>query len=219
MTPPRFDRLAPHYEWIEKLTYGGLLQWCRTAFLGELGPVAWVLVLGEGNGRFLKAFLETNTTAMVDVVEASPAMVELAKRRISILPGALERVNWIIADARRFEPTHEAYDLVVTNFFLDCFPPIVLSSLVECLALGLRPGGRWLVGDFRCPPRGLFRKLASQAVLRLMYAAFTLVTRIPAARLTDPAPSLSACGLEMIAERSRLGGFLSSRLWRRNNRI
>ena len=31
-----FDRLAPHYDWMELIVAGGLLQRCRLAWLGEL---------------------------------------------------------------------------------------------------------------------------------------------------------------------------------------
>ena len=78
MTPPRFDWLAPHYAWVETLTFGGRLHACRTALLGGVADARRVLVLGEGDGRFLAAFLASNPVATVDVMDASPAMVRSA---------------------------------------------------------------------------------------------------------------------------------------------
>ena len=46
MTRPRFDWLAPHYAWVEAATFGRLLDWCRTALVGELAEV-----IGPGRVR------------------------------------------------------------------------------------------------------------------------------------------------------------------------
>ncbi len=214
MTPPRFDWLAPHYAWIEAATYGGLLHWCRTALLGELTDARRVLIFGEGDGRFVSAFLAANPVAVVDVVDASAAMVAQARRRVARPPAAADRVHWHVADARRFALSAAPYDLVVTNFFLDCFPAPDLAVLVPRLTAALAPGGRWLVGDFALPAGGPAR-LAAHAALAAMYAAFHLTTRIPARRLVDPAPLLRGAGMELVREERRLRGFLTASLWRK----
>jgi SAM-dependent methyltransferase len=212
VTRPQFW-LAPHYAWVEAATYGGLLQWCRTALVGELTDPRRVLDLGEGDGRFVSAFLSANPDAAVDVVDASPAMVALARHRVAGLPGA-DRVNWHVADARRVELLAGAYDLIVTNFFLDCFPASELEPLVARLAHSLAPGGRWLVGDFALPESRVGR-LAARLALAAMYGFFALTTRIPAHRLADPRQMLRSQGLTREREVRRLGGFLTSSLWRR----
>lgn len=214
MTPPRFDWLAPHYAWIEAVTFGGLLHWCRTALVGELTDARRVLVLGEGDGRFLAAFLAANRDATVDVVDASPAMIALARRRVAAVPGAAARVRWHAADARRISPPGAPHDLIVTNFFLDCFPPPELGPLIARLADGLTAGGRWLVGDFALPA-GRFHRLPARAALAVMYAGFFLTTRIPAHDLVDPGPFLRSHGLVLEREERRLGGFLAAGLWRK----
>jgi len=211
VTPPRFDWLAPHYAWVEAVTFGGLLQWCRTALLNDVADARRVLVLGEGDGRFLAAFLAANRGATVDVVDISAGMIARARRRVA----NDRRVRWYVADGRRIEPPAGAFDLVVTNFWLDCFPAADLARLIPRIAAGLAPGGRWLVGDFALPPDGSVRRAAARAALAGMYAAFRLTTRIPAGRLADPAPALRAAGLEVVREERRLDGFLTATLWRR----
>lgn len=214
MTPPGFDRLAPHYAALEAVAFGGRLHACRTALLADATAARRVLVLGEGDGRFLADFLAVNPDACVDVVDASPAMVALARRRVAGRPGAADRVRWHVADARQFAPPGPPYDLVVTNFFLDCFPAGELEPLVAGLAASLSPGGRWIVGDFRIPD-GRARRLAARAALAVMYAFFKLATRLPAGRLVDPGPALRAEGLALVREKRRLGGFLVASLWER----
>jgi SAM-dependent methyltransferase len=174
-----------------------------------------VLILGEGDGRFLAAFLVANTGAVVDVVDASPGMVALARRRVAAVPGTAGRVRWHVADARRISFPNPPYDLVVTNFFLDCFPAAELARLVPRLAGGLASGGRWLVGDFAVPGGRAAGRLAARVTLAGMYAAFHLTTRIPALRLADPGPLLREAGLAVEREERRLGGFLTATLWRR----
>ena len=142
MTPPRFDGLAPHYSWIEKVAFGGMLQWCRTALVSDLADARRVLILGEGDGRFVQAFLAHNPAASVHVVDGSPRMIALACHR-----AGCERVTWQVADARAVEPPRAEYDLIVTNFFLDCFGPDDLARLIPRVAVALQPGGRWLVAD------------------------------------------------------------------------
>lgn len=207
MTPPRFDALAPHYSWIEAVAFGGLLQWCRTALVGDLADARRVLVLGEGDGRFVRAFLAHNPEATVHVVDASPSMVALARRR-----AGCGRVTWEVADARAVEYPRAEYDLIVTNFFLDCFGPGDLARLIPRVAAALRPGGRWLLGDFRVPA-GRMAGAAARVLLAVMYGFFRIAARIPAAHLVDPRPLLLACGLTPLRAERRLGGFLTSELW------
>ncbi len=97
-------------------------------------------------------------------------------------------MRWHLADGRRFEPPAAAFDLIVTNFWLDCFPAADLAVMVPRLVGGLAPCGRWLVGDFALPSGGLVRRAdRPRARVAGMYAVFRLTTRIPAGRLADPA--------------------------------
>ncbi len=209
VTPrPNFDALAPHYRWLEVVSFGPLLQWCRVALLPHMLAARRALVLGDGNGRFLAELLAANPVVVVDAVDISPAMVELARRRV----GNAGRVRFHAADARRAIFSPAGYDLIVTNFFLDCFPQQELEDLIPRLAAALEPRGRWAVADFRLPERG-WPRWAGRAALAAMYAFFKLVTRLPAGRLVDPDPLLRQCGLTLDREDSRLRGFLSARLW------
>jgi SAM-dependent methyltransferase len=208
MPRPNFDALARHYRWIEAITFGPLLQWCRTALMPQMLTTQRALILGDGNGRFLAELLAANSSVGVDAIDISPAMAALARQRI----GDTSRVHFHVVDARLASFPVGSYDLIVTNFFLDCFGPHDLERLIPSLAATLEPGGRWVVGDFRLPARG-WRRIAGRAALAAMYAFFRLATRLPAQQLVDPDPILRGAGLRLDAEKSRLGGFLSARLW------
>jgi SAM-dependent methyltransferase len=212
---PSFDRLAPAYETLERLTFGGLLHACRTAHLGRLGACRRALVMGDGDGRFLSALLLAHPEICVDSLDISPGMIALARRRVARIPGALNRVRFVVADARAGPLPATGYDLVVTNFFLDCFPPADLAPVIARTADACAPGAVWVDGDFRLPAAGPARPVA-RALLAAMYAFFRLTTRLPARRLTDPAPLLARAGFVLVDEVTRLRGFLSARLLQRH---
>lgn len=214
MTPRRsgFDALAPHYWWLERLSFGGLLQWCRTAHLPRLTGCRRALVVGDGDGRFLAAFLRANPEARIDCLDISPGMVALARRRLG--PGERPRVRFAVGDVRSGPLPGDGYDLVVTNFLLDCFPAPELAEVVARLAAASAPGALWAVGDFALPALG-WRRLAARAALAVMYGFFRAAAGLNASELIDPSPLLRGHGFAREAESTRLAGFLSATLWRR----
>ena len=213
MTPrPSFDLLASVYQPLERLTYGHLLHRCRTAHLDRVCDRRRALILGDGDGRFLADLLRMNPTITVDSVDISPGMLAAARRRARGVPGGAERARFVAADTRTDPLPGTGYDLVVTNFFLDCFRPAELAVVVGRAADACAPGAMWIDGDFRLPAAGWARP-AARLALAAMYAFFRLTTRLPTGRLTDPAPLLTECGFRLDAETAWLKGFLSSRLW------
>ncbi len=208
-----FDRLARDYWWLEAASFGPLLHRCRTAHLSRLADRRRALVVGDGDGRFLAALLRANPHVTVDALDVSPGMTALARRRTRFAAG---RMRFTVGDVRTAPLPTAGYDLVVTNFLLDCFPPDQLAGVVDKLAAAAGPGAAWLVGDFAVPP-GRWRGRAGRLALAVMYAFFRLTARLPAAALADPTPLLSARGFVPAAEANWLGGFLVSRVWVRAN--
>lgn len=207
-----FDLLAPHYFWLEYFSFGGLLRRTRAALLPNLAGCRRVLILGEGDGRFLEAFLLANPTAMVDCLDLSPGMTSLALARIKKIPAAESRVHFHLGDARQWNFPQAHYDLLVANFFLDCFCQPELAQLLERLAIALAPGGKLLVGDFHWP-EGRLARAPARLALNLMYGFFKLFTGISAGKLVDPGPGLQALGFTRARQVDFLGGFLRSSLW------
>jgi ubiquinone/menaquinone biosynthesis C-methylase UbiE len=206
-----FDSLAAFYHTIERMVFGANLHQCRVAWLPRVADCRRVLVLGEGDGRFLAEFLPACPLAKVEVCDFSHGMVALTRQRVRDDP----RVTFHVGDARTLDFPSGHYDLVVTNFFLDCFPAEQLEPLIRRLSDTLSPGGRWIVGDFRCEGTGAGRTRAA-CKLAVMYAFFRLTTRLPAKSLADPNPFLLANGLERVEEVTWQGGFLSAALWQRS---
>ena len=209
-----FDLLARPYRWLEYLSFGPLLNRTRLEFLPRLRAARRALILGDGDGRFLARLLSDNPVVVVDAVDSSPRMLQLAARRARRI-GAAGRVDFHQADANFFvAPSHDPdlgdYDLIVTHFFLDCFYPAELATLLPSLTRCLRPGALWLISDFAIPPRHPF---FARLLVGTLYRAFGLLTGLPVRKLPDYSPVLRRLGFVLLERRSRLAGMLASELW------
>jgi SAM-dependent methyltransferase len=189
------DRIAPWYRWLEYAAFGGALRRRREALLFELGNPQKVLVLGDGDGRFLQLFVALYPEARVDAVDVSVGMSELARSRV-----ASDRVTFHVADARDF-PCGE-YDLVAAHFFFDCFDEAELRALVSRFS-----AKQFLISEFR-------RTWWSGPLLAGLYLFFRIASGLETRRLTDHRPMLEGCGYRLDLEENALGGLLASELWR-----
>ena len=210
-----FDRLAPHYRWMEWVLAGEKLQRCRTAFVRGIPAPRRVLLLGEGNGRCLVELMRAHPGARFTCVDGSGRMLERARARVRAKGLAGGRVEFIHADVFRWRAPSEQFDLLVTHFFLDCFRADQMKEVVSHLAAAAAPGARWLVADF-CEPASGVSRWRARVILRAMYFFFRRVTRLPASRLTPPDEFLRGGGFVLRERRLSEWGLLHSDLWQRS---
>ena len=205
-----FDRIAPHYRWLETLAFGRQLQEARLTFVRQIAPPRQVLIAGEGNGRFLGQFVRVHPAATIDCIESSARMISLARQRTGAAP-----VNFIQADLRDLPLAANHYDLIVTHFFLDCLCGPVLHEVVQKLASSATTRAEWLLADFRLPRSG-WRHLHAQVWLDAMYRFFRLTTGLETGRLEDPSQLLKATGFACLEQRRWRFGLIKSEHWRRS---
>jgi ubiquinone/menaquinone biosynthesis C-methylase UbiE len=209
-----FDRIAPHYRWLETVSFGNALQRARTFWVQEIPWPHRALICGQGNGRFLCELLRIHPGIEVDCVDASAGMLNLARHRVLCsCPGSLPRVHFVHSDVLKWKPTG-TYDLFVTHFFFDCFPRSDVKSIAAKLALAAAPKAVWLVADFVVPASGVVDRLLARVWLRAMYLFFWFAASIAADDLIDPTPYLEANGFIRAARTLSLGGMLKSDLFR-----
>ena len=209
-----FDRLAPHYRWMEFILTGEKLQRCRLAWLNEVRNCREVLIVGEGPGRFLPLCVRELPAARIVCVDASRAMLDRARASLSRAGGDGQRVEFVHAAVPEWQPPAATFDLIVTHFFLDCFPEPMLTQVVASLARAAKPAARWLVADFQIPPSGVSR-LRAKLILALAYQFFRGVTNLPAKRLESPDAALAHHGFRLQGRREFNFGLLRSDLWAR----
>ena len=209
-----FDSIAPIYGLLETVTAGPAVQRCRTAFLSSLENASHVLLLGEGNGRFLVELLKRWPDKRVTVIDSSARMLRILERRLirnGIDPASVERVH---TDVRDWNPPSSRFDAIVANFFLDCFRPIELQTPIHSVSRAAKPNAIWLVADFRHPSQAL-RGLRAAIILGVMYRFFRITTRLDAQRLTPPDRHLEDAGFSLRERQNRDWGLLHADVWHR----
>jgi ubiquinone/menaquinone biosynthesis C-methylase UbiE len=172
------------------------------------------LIVGEGNGRFLAECHRKWPPANIVCVDASERMLQLSRRRVSGREEAGGTIEFVHANALAWEAPSARFDVIVTHFFLDCFPPEDLRQLLSRLARAASRRAHWLLADFQIPEAG-WRRRRAILIHRLMYLFFRVVTRLPARSLTTPDPMLVEHGFELRQRRVSDWGLLRTDLWQR----
>lgn len=209
-----FDAIAPWYRTLERIAFGDDLQRCRVACLSEIAAPRRVLILGEGDGRFLLELLRLHPEVEVDCIDASERMLQLARKRIEEeCSDGVGRVRFRNQDITSWSPLEREYDLVVTHFVLDCFPASALTSIIQKLARAATNDATWLLADFCVPGEGMSRHRA-RAWLTAMYLFFRITARTQATELVDSTPFLRAEGFSLAQQQLFRHGMLKSELWR-----
>ena len=211
-----FDRIARSYRLLETITFGQSLQRARVLWIDEIPRPKRALVLGEGNGRFLCELLRVHPKIDIDCVDASARMLSLAGKRASRNHAeSWPCVQFIQADILQWSPRN-SYDLIVTHFFLDCFPRDEVKAIVDKLAGAATPGAIWLLADFTIPPAGIFSRMHAKLLLRMMYLFFRCAAGIAAKGLVDPSPYLEANSFVSMSRQSSRAAMVKSELWQRS---
>jgi ubiquinone/menaquinone biosynthesis C-methylase UbiE len=210
-----FDTLAPWYRTLEWIAFGDDLQRCRVAFLREIAAPRRVLIVGEGNGRFLCEWLRLHPGVEVDCVDASRRMLRLARKRVDReLPDRVECVRFLHQDITSWTAPEHYYDVVVTHFVLDCFPEGALAGIIKTLARAATADANWLLADF-CAPRNEWARLRARGWLALMYLFFRVTARIEARELVDPTPFMQGEEFALVRQHLFQKGMLKSEMWSR----
>jgi len=198
------DWIAPHYWWIEKLGMGRTLGRRRRWFLPSLKNSRRALVLGDGDGRFLRELLRQNPVVYAAYVDLSSRMLKLARHKAGV-----DRVAYKRADARTLEFAPGEYDLIATHFFFDCFGQHELEALISRIAAAATPGARWVVSEF-CTT-----SIPARLLVRVLYLFFRITTGLKNQSLVDHRPILNAQGFRLIDASQSRGGLVVSELWER----
>ncbi len=93
------------------------------------------LILGDGDGRFLKQLMKAYPQLQIDCVEISGGMVAEMRNRA----GSSKIVQVIHDNALRFDFPQRHYDIVFAHFFLDCFETVRVGRLVARVSQTLKP--------------------------------------------------------------------------------
>ncbi|MGB0371373.1 MAG: class I SAM-dependent methyltransferase [Opitutales bacterium] len=206
----RFGRLTAVYRLLERLWMGDGLEQMRLCFLEkpELQRARKILILGEGDGRFLKAAMGRLPNARFTVVDMSEKMLERARTRLN--GDELRRVEFVCADALQWTFERDLVDGLVLHCFLDCFDAETLKAHLPRWLATVVPGGWVWIGDF-VEPSGLGLRWLR---LRVLYGFFGFITGIQARRVYDVAHIMRESGFGQVVRESVARGVCASTLYK-----
>jgi ubiquinone/menaquinone biosynthesis C-methylase UbiE len=208
-----FDLLAPHYRWMEAVLAGNKLQRCRTHWLDSVTHCRNALLVGEGNGRFLAECANRLPETQLTVLDASTKMLKQAEQRWRNARGDA-RAKFVQAKLPGLNLPSHAYDLIVTNCFLDCFGPEQLPQVITDLSTCATDSAIWLITDFAIPQNG-WPKWRAKAVLHAAYMFFRITTNIRAKAICPPDRLVAEAGFELKGRIEADAGLLYSAMWQR----
>ena len=191
--------------------FGGALQKARTARMDRYLAADSILLLGDGDGRFLEALLEAGCGAEIVSLDASEKMIEVAQRAMA---GRGARVRFVRARVEGFElPDGFVPDLVSAHFFFDCFTDRELGEIVPKIVRWMPATGGLVVTDFRIPQRGCLRRLWGKLLIWTMLIFFRFGAGISARKLPGIDVPLGLAGLCAAETEEFRGGLIVCELW------
>lgn len=202
------DRIAPWYAAMEYASFGNALLQTRCRYLDDCRSAKRVLLLGEGDGRFLQRLIKINPTATFDYVDGSARMIEVARRKCGE-----RRVNFHQLNPVKDELPSGSYDLIVTHFFLDCLSEEEVQHLVAKIAASNNQA-LWLISEFAIPAHG-WRRLRAQLWVGSLYEAFRILTGLSVRQIPDYPSALASTGFHCTRSHTSNAGLLRSELWQR----
>ena len=195
------------------------MQRARTEHLDRIAAAGDVLLLGDGDGRFLEQLLirraEMGKGRQVISVDASAAMIARARERIAGLPGS-QRVRFVHGPIEGFRPPDPFRpEAVSAHFVFDCFTDRELPEIVDRLGETIAEGGIMVISDFAVPPASAWMHWPARILIGLMYAFFRVASALPARRLPDFHKALSGNDWREVARAHWLAGLVFSSVWER----
>lgn len=170
-----------------------------------------VLLLGDGDGRFLEALLAAGGSAEILSVDASAKMAKLSRARAGEAAAGVRFCHSPIED---FEPPDGFRpDLVAAHFFFDCFDDDEIAESLRRISGWVAPDGAMVVTDFALPESGWWRRLGGRVLIAIMVTFFRLFAGISARRLPDLEGLLRSGGWRRSGRMSFRRGLVRSDLW------
>ena len=207
-----FDRVAPFYDKLARLVYGSSQQKAQLYLLPFIPDNSRVLIIGGGSGWLLEQLLKTGKQLDILYLDASPAMLHRAKAKYNQLSFSHSCiVEFRLGTEAALHP-HEQFNVIITPFLLDLFPPQRLQQLMQRLSDALTPGGLWLFADFwpvQQPARWWQKVLAWG-----MYTFFGAVSGVEARDLPDYGCYFEQLRLQEVLSGSFYGGFVQAKVYK-----
>jgi ubiquinone/menaquinone biosynthesis C-methylase UbiE len=205
-----YDLIASFYPLLEQIVFGSNLSQGRRIFITQVRAGNHILLIGEGNGRFLFEALKQTSADSFTVVDSSARMLATTARRIAAVDRC-PHVELIHADILECQSPAASYDRVVTHFFLDQFRPDRIHRVVEKICRLATEDALWINVDFTSENQDLRQKF----LMWVQYRFFQIFAGIESDRLFDPRPWIRQAGWDILETKSLDSGWISAQLMSR----
>lgn len=197
----RYDFLAPYYDRLAAIVFGKSIWKSQVEFIHVIPDHTRILILGGGTGQIAKELLLTKKDCKIWYVEASSAMISIARIRVANHP------NIVFIHGTEEHIPIQSFDVIITGFFVDQFSESEITEMVSSLHRKMNPAAVWLVTDF------VNEKWWHRMLLKVMYIFFRLTTGIPVTTLPRWEQIFNK-HLKHVSEHTFYSGFIKSVLFR-----
>jgi len=207
-----FDLVAPIYDPLATLVFCGAIRRSQVALLPHLAGARSAIVIGGGTGWFLLELLRRTNISQILYVEKSQRMLRrsrmLVKRK---MPEAAARVEFRLGTEASLAESDGAFDVIVTNFFLDIFNDDNCVAVAQALDQCLVSDGRWLFVDFHTPPPGPARWFAT-VLFKVMFTFFNVLSHMESRRPPRYSAAFARLGLSPLVSRGFYANIIRAQL-------
>lgn len=150
--------------WYDRI-FGGINAGLRGIALKMSPAHEGMEVLDVGCGTGIQLATYEQAGCRVTGIDASPAMLEVARRRLG------RGASLTVGDAAHMPYPDRAFDLVLAATVLHEMPPVVRTAALAEMKRVLRPGGRILLVDFEAGPARPVRGWITRGVIAVSEVA------------------------------------------------
>lgn len=190
--------------------FGGALEKARKVHLARITGGRNILLIGEGNGRFLAQCVEAKEGGSITIVDSSAGMLASSRSRLGTMKVRTD-LRFVCADFRAWPCASACYDTIVTHFFLDLFSPASQLRIIQKVSQVATPEAWWADVDYHFHERSYW----FHCIDWLQYRFDRLFSGIEASRHHDPTALLRSLGWRVCEERRMTRWPVTAQLMRR----
>ena len=206
-----FDLIAKHYNWMEKIIFRSDLEKVRSMNLALIKNAKAILLLGDGDGRFLEQVSLMGTDAFIVSVDSSAKMIDLSKRKLE--KSALN-VEFNCTKIEDFQPIESFKpDLIIAHFFLDCFTHDEVKLIIDRVSEWAAVNAKFVISDFLLTKNASFNRIYQKMLTKIMIRFFRLFCGISTRFLPNIPKIMTSQGWNCLSQESLKSEFINSWVW------
>ena len=206
-----FDFIARHYNWIEKIIFRSDLEKFRSMNIELIKDAKSILLLGDGDGRFLEQVSKMGTEAQIVSVDSSAKMINLSKIRVKT---SHLNVEFNCSKIENFKPSESFNpDLIVAHFFLDCFTYDEALLILDRITRWAAVDAKFIITDFSITEKMSFHTVYQNILTNIMICFFSLFCGISARILPNIPKIMTSSGWNCLSRKRSRHGFINSWIW------